>query len=186
MAEIVQCPQCDRKLRVPDDLLGKKVKCPTCGTMFVGEAGRPESSPEAEQPWPPPRPETPSAPPPDRPSRRGRRAEDDGDDDHRPLRPPRGPRRDSVPHRGTLVLILGILSIVLFNTGIGLILGPIAWILGAKDLKEIREGTMDQAGEGLTRGGMICGIIGTIINALGIFCCISFIAFGIIMDSGGF
>ena len=36
LTEIVQCPQCVRKLRVPDDLLGKKVKCPTCGTTFIG------------------------------------------------------------------------------------------------------------------------------------------------------
>src|SRR6516162_2882391 len=34
MATIVDCPSCQRKLRVPDDLLGKKVKCPTCSGTF--------------------------------------------------------------------------------------------------------------------------------------------------------
>src|SRR6266436_5831080 len=31
------CPSCNRKLRVPDELLGKKVKCPTCGTVFQAD-----------------------------------------------------------------------------------------------------------------------------------------------------
>src|SRR5215471_2935670 len=34
MSTIVDCPSCNRKLRVPDDLLGKKVKCPTCSGTF--------------------------------------------------------------------------------------------------------------------------------------------------------
>jgi hypothetical protein len=38
MPQIVTCPDCGRKLRVPDALLGKKVKCPGCGQKFVGEA----------------------------------------------------------------------------------------------------------------------------------------------------
>ena len=38
MPQIVTCPDCGRKLRVPDNLLGKKVKCPGCGQKFVGEA----------------------------------------------------------------------------------------------------------------------------------------------------
>ena len=37
MPEIVSCPDCDRKLRVPDNLLGKKVKCPSCGNMFTAD-----------------------------------------------------------------------------------------------------------------------------------------------------
>ncbi len=36
MSQIVTCPDCGRKLKVPDDLLGKKVKCPGCGQKFVG------------------------------------------------------------------------------------------------------------------------------------------------------
>jgi len=34
MPEQVQCPSCKQKLRVPDNLLGKKVKCPKCATIF--------------------------------------------------------------------------------------------------------------------------------------------------------
>jgi hypothetical protein len=38
MPQLIRCPDCGRTLRVPDDLLGKKVKCPGCGVKFVGAA----------------------------------------------------------------------------------------------------------------------------------------------------
>ena len=38
MPEIINCPQCERKLRVPEELLGQSVKCPTCGTTFTASA----------------------------------------------------------------------------------------------------------------------------------------------------
>ncbi|HWG46710.1 MAG TPA: hypothetical protein VN688_28365 [Gemmataceae bacterium] len=38
MPQIIVCPDCDRKLRVPDDLLGKKVRCPGCSVMFKAAA----------------------------------------------------------------------------------------------------------------------------------------------------
>ena len=84
-------------------------------------------------------------------------------------------RRDVEPHRGTLVLILGICSIVaavgvivcapVFN-GAGMIVGVIAWVMGQRDLARISEGVMDPAGEGSTRGGWICAIIGTCLNGV--------------------
>jgi len=58
------------------------------------------------------------------------------------------------PHRGTLILVLGILGLVCC-----LICGIIAWILGSTDLKEMDAGRMDPAGRGLTQAGKICGII---------------------------
>ncbi|MDB4662033.1 DUF4190 domain-containing protein [Verrucomicrobiales bacterium] len=67
------------------------------------------------------------------------------------------------PHRGTLVLVLGILSIVVCQ-----ILGPFAWIMGNKDLAAMASGQMDKEGEGQTKAGKICGIIGTILLILGI------------------
>ena len=62
------------------------------------------------------------------------------------------------PHRGTLILVLGILGLVVCGP-----LAIVAWILGAGDLKQIDAGTMDPAGRGLTQAGKICGIIGTIL-----------------------
>ncbi|TMQ32067.1 MAG: hypothetical protein E6K70_20560 [Planctomycetota bacterium] len=52
---IIDCPSCSRKLRVPDSLLGKQVRCPTCGHQFEAAAAAGASAPEAEaQPAPPP------------------------------------------------------------------------------------------------------------------------------------
>ena len=59
------------------------------------------------------------------------------------------------PHRGVLILVLGILSIVCC-----LICGIIAWVMANKDFKEMAAGRMDPAGRGLTNAGKICGIVG--------------------------
>jgi hypothetical protein len=66
------------------------------------------------------------------------------------------------PHRGTLILVLGILSLVLcgFFTGIP------AWIMGKGDLAKIQAGHMDPEGVGPTKAGMICGMICCIISAV--------------------
>ena len=62
------------------------------------------------------------------------------------------------PHRGTLVLVLGILSLVVCSP-----LGIPAWIMGSNDLKEMDAGLMDPSGRDTTKAGRICGIIGTVL-----------------------
>ena len=37
MPELITCPECDGKLKVPDRLLGKKVKCPSCKAIFQAQ-----------------------------------------------------------------------------------------------------------------------------------------------------
>src|SRR5207249_7180801 len=76
------------------------------------------------------------------------------------------PRIDLQPHHGTLILVLGILSIVICG-----FLGPVAWVMGSNDLKEIRAGRMDPEGEGPANGGRVCGIIGTFLNLVLPLCC---------------
>ena len=66
------------------------------------------------------------------------------------------------PHRGTTILVLGILSLVCCG-----LLGIPAWLMGNTDLKEMAAGTMDPAGQGTTNAGKICGIIGTVLAILG-------------------
>jgi len=45
MPEVITCPQCERQLRVPEELVGQRVKCPTCGTNFTATvSGRSEPS----------------------------------------------------------------------------------------------------------------------------------------------
>ncbi len=45
MPEITTCPDCDKKLKVPDHLIGKKVRCPGCSVMFVARADEEEEVP---------------------------------------------------------------------------------------------------------------------------------------------
>lgn len=59
------------------------------------------------------------------------------------------------PHRGGIILALGILGIVICQ-----ICGIIAWVMANTDLAEMRAGRMDPSGEGTTNAGKICGIIG--------------------------
>jgi hypothetical protein len=272
MSTILDCPSCTRKLRVGDDLVGQRVKCPTCGGTF--EAGAPAQAPvhpspepsspsppalpstEASFPPPPPLPQSmtlaippplppttpvpepqpvvtvpiklsldefdkpgrpagmaPPAPPPSdsngplsSPDTDARRSEfrrcpycderinidsrrcrfcgeaiDERDD--RDLERRFGVRRDCEPHRGTLVLVLGIVSIVTNTLGLplGLPIGLPAWIMGHRDLKKIERGEMDPNGKGATQAGYICGIIGSIMGALILLFCGAYLAFIAIM-----
>jgi hypothetical protein len=77
------------------------------------------------------------------------------------------------PHRGTLILVLAIGSLLFcgFFTGIP------AWIMANADLKEMDAGGMDPSGRGTTQAGKVCGIIGTLLSALSIVVVIAIIAF---------
>lgn len=65
----------------------------------------------------------------------------------------------TMPHRGTTILVLGILGLVV-NCGI---LGIIAWVMGNNDLRLMASGQMDRAGESTTKAGKICGMVSAII-----------------------
>lgn len=67
------------------------------------------------------------------------------------------------PHRGVLVLVLGILSLV----GCGFFTGIPAWIMGKGDLVKIDAGQMDPSGRTLTQVGMILGIVGVVLTVIG-------------------
>ncbi len=158
MSMTVACPGCSRTLNVPDDLLGELVKCPVCSKQFKVE---PEVHSASTHPA-----DTPTMPytPKPEPVKPDRQEEDPA---HWEMGA--GRRRDLEPHRGTLILVLGILSICL--PCFSLVLGPIAWYMGASDLRAIRQGRMDPSGEGTTKAGYICGIVGTVIHVVGFFGC---------------
>jgi hypothetical protein len=76
---------------------------------------------------------------------------------------PRSRGRRQEPHRGTLILVLGILSLVVCA-----FIGPFAWMMGNEDMAKIRAGRMDREGEGITQAGRIMGIIATVLLGLGV------------------
>jgi hypothetical protein len=181
---IIACPQCQKKLQLPDSFAGKQVQCPGCKNIFA---------PAVESEYPPP----PSGPPPlparrdddraggrdddydfqerprrsrydedDEPRSRRRGRDDDYDDyDDRRIR-----RRRLKPHRGSTIQLLGILSIFIAP----LILGPIAWVMGASDLREMDEGIMDPSGRQETQTGKTIGMVMTIIGIVAIVGCVLF------------
>ena len=85
------------------------------------------------------------------------------------------------PGRGTLILVLGILSLVCCSP-----LGPVAWIMGSGDLKRIEAGEISREAKGLTQAGMICGIIGTGLLVLGIIWMVFFGGFAIVAGRQAF
>jgi hypothetical protein len=102
----------------------------------------------------------------DRP-RRPRSSRDDFDDEDTPARRRRDDyddapvRRGVEPHRGTVVLVLGILGLCCGICGI------IAFILGLIDLGKMNKGQMDPSGKGMTTAGLVIGIIGFVLNCAG-------------------
>jgi hypothetical protein len=58
------------------------------------------------------------------------------------------------PHRGGLILTLGILSLVCCGP-----LGIVSLIMGSMDLGAMQRGEMDRSGQGMTRAGQILGIV---------------------------
>jgi predicted Zn finger-like uncharacterized protein len=178
MPEQIRCPSCASTLRVPDDLLGKTVKCPRCQTTFTAAASGP-AGPEGGYTEEPARPARRPAPPPeeeetgydegpdeDRPRRRAR-YEDDEDED----RPRRRIRRRSsealsavagpaiaLMITGGLSIALGILSLALNLLGVGLAAaGPAGPKGGANNVEAMAQTVGGVAGAivGICLGGVI-------------------------------
>lgn len=84
------------------------------------------------------------------------------------------------PHRGTLILVLGILGLVCCGP-----FGLAAWIMGSGDLKQMDAGTMDSEGRSSTNGGKICGIIATVLWGLGALIWGAIFALGVIGGVAG-
>jgi hypothetical protein len=71
------------------------------------------------------------------------------------------------PHRASAVLVLGILGLFLP------LLGPVAWIMGASDIKAMEAGQMDRTGYDQTKAGRTCGTIGTLLYGSLILICLA-------------
>jgi hypothetical protein len=186
---LVQCPSCSRKLRVADDLVGQPLRCPSCDTTFdAPSAVQTAPSPATRKPPKSESKRAERAPCPacgaSIPAALMRCPEchaelEPADTDQVPWEEEGNVRRDSEPHRSGLILTLSIISICIFPLAfmcsifgivfhvIGAGLGIVSWTMGARDLKKMRSGSMDPAGQSGTQGGMICGIIGTILCGLG-------------------
>jgi hypothetical protein len=192
MPMIIRCEHCKAPLKLPEQYVGKEVRCPSCQKEFVARQ-------ELESP--PPRPERPAREEvrrdddsprrrdDERPSRRPRDDDDRGRPEYEDERPsrrrrdydddvPRPRRRYDAgryiqPHRGGSILAMGIISMVTFCfpiLSVSLAIGAI--VMANTDNAKMRSGEMDPSGQGQTTAGMVCGIIGLVITVLsfGCFC----------------
>lgn len=177
MAEIVTCSGCQKKLQIPEQYIGQKVQCPECGHMFIAVSTSVSSAPippAAASSAAPPRSSDRSRrdddydePPPRRRNRFGDDLDDD-DDDYNIGRSARVGRYLQ-PHRGGLIMALGLISLIGgWLICLPVVVGPVAWTMAQMDLRAIRDGHMDPAGESMVRTGQVCGIISTVILVLAI------------------
>ena len=77
------------------------------------------------------------------------------------------------PHRGTLILVLGILGVVMCMP-----LGIAAWVMGNGDLAAMDRGEIDPEGRGMTQAGKILGMVSVALVAIGILIAIFVIGMG--------
>lgn len=171
----LDCDYCGARLRVADQHAGKLARCPKCERL---NRAPDEFSPERQnQPVPqaderasgepqffPPSPKPEAAP--DNPYAPGAGTI---------VAPPVGLK----PHRGTTILVMGILAIF---CNVFLVPGLYAWLAGRNDLQQMKAGHMDRQGEDLTRVGMIIGIVMTCIAGIGMI--IQFLML-VLMAAGG-
>lgn len=66
------------------------------------------------------------------------------------------------PSRGSTILALGILSLVVCS-----VMGPIAWAMGNEEMRRIDSGQAPEDGRSNATAGRICGIIASVMLMLG-------------------
>jgi hypothetical protein len=191
--ELLTCPVCGCSVQVADALLGRRVRCIGCRHAFLATVERhappPASSGRSHDSV--------------RPCGPARDEEDVSSDEGGPycpgcgrriawrdlccphcgeeLEPEDGARRaatnrfrrDYEPHRGSLILSLGNISMIfggltLCTFGIGAILsvplGILAWLMANHDLERMREGLMDPRGKLPTQGGRTAAVVGALLG----------------------
>jgi hypothetical protein len=77
----------------------------------------------------------------------------------------------------TTAMVLGIISLagVVFCLGVTLVLSPVAWVVGAKAVREIDASPSRYSGRDRANSGKIMGIIGTVLLVLGVIAIILFV-----------
>ena len=170
------CPHCDKLLRTPDNKAGVRANCPGCGQLVtVPQVSSPDDQHESGQTFVDIDDDSTVE---DRADRRSSTRRKDDCPHCGESAPGSGKRcrhcgellnqgRQSSSHlkahRGTVILIFGILSwVCCFPFGIA------AWVMANQDLNEMDSGAMDPEGRGLTMAGKIVGIVSIVLNLLGI------------------
>lgn len=167
MAIEFTCSGCSNTLRVPDEHAGKHARCPQCSSVNVipgSSSHQPAAAPPNDlfggmETSNPAKPENEFS----QPIHSGYQPAYSQPHSNPYATPNAQGSRYYTPHRGGIILTFGILAIF---CNFLLIPGIISWVMGASDLKQMKAGTMDPSGHGITMAGMVLGIVMTAMFAL--------------------
>jgi len=183
MAIIVECPECQKRLKVGDDSFGKRLRCPACQAVFVAPRTE-DDSPEHDTPRPRRKSERDSAVQEMRPTWRSRQDLDDDDDEDRPRRPRRSrdddedrPLRsrrkrrkidlDEDPAYSRGPLVFGILSCCLSCAPIvGIILGRMAMTKADAEMDQLPPSRRFDSARSSLRMARTLGIVGMCLSGV--------------------
>lgn len=155
----IHCPHCRKLLKLEDAHIGQSLRCPACQETFIATAPE-EHIQSAER----------SGGLPQHPVQPAGLRHEETDFEQGEYRRPLEYEDDfrGRPHRGGLILTLGILSVVF-----GICCPLICWILGITtlvlsndDLKAMAQHTMDRSGLSNTRSGRTLAIVGLVISVI--------------------
>lgn len=196
--ELLTCPACGCSVQVADVLLGRRVRCFACRHSFIATpaSSPPPSSPRQASSLPLPAPQPTGDDEDARLDERGpfcpgcgRRItwgdlvcpycneELEPEDGPRPngRRAANRIRRDYEPHRGSLILSLGNVSMIVgglslcsfgFGAVVSIPLGVLAWLMANRDLERMRDGFMDPRGKAKTETGRTGAVVGVILGSI--------------------
>ena len=159
----LNCPQCQGKLRVADNLAGKKIKCPKCAALLP--VATPQEGAIAVERQPKNERSAADMPLDDD------REDDDDDEPIRPRKIARNIRQDSaseavstiIPYKNARALLAYYLGVFSLIPCLGLLRGPAALVLGILGLRYVKTNPTAK-GTGHAIAGIIMGVLTTLAN----------------------
>jgi predicted Zn finger-like uncharacterized protein len=161
MPEQIRCPDCDATLRVPDNLLGKSVKCPKCQMTFTAELDEPAEPERITK-----EPSRASSPRPSPPAEEDEDEEvpPEDEDEERPRRRRRRGRRSSAEAESA-VAGPAIALMVVGGIAIGLsILGLVLNLLGVGAMAAANPRGMAGPQQADSAARMFGSVVGTVVG----------------------
>ncbi len=143
--------ECGKQLQAKDEYEGKRTRCPSCGLEAVIPSAAIQREPAAPRP---PAQDPVKAERPKKTAVSRRRWGDDEEEDGQAA-----PVREGTSRKAVISLVLGILSI-----GCSVFTAIPAVILGLLGLRDIGNSGGRLQGRGLAIGGIVTGIVGTLIS----------------------
>ena len=158
MAIDLKCTDCGCELEAPDNATGKTVKCPDCGARMT-VPGAAKDAVKAQPGQRPVKRDSRTEVKPDPDQRPRRRRDDEGEDDEEDSDAISG----LIPYKNRRALAAYYCGVFGLIPGIGVILGPIALILGILGLRYAAD-HLKAKGSGHAWAGVILGVVGPLVT----------------------